>query len=118
MVILPNADEAVIPVAKFTDYVLDPINSRGKWIAFRDALGYTKQNAHLLIDNIKQNLKSFPAERKGDSGYGETYAVLMKLTGANGKTAHVMTAWLDDAQTGEMRLTSAYIKKRRVIYLD
>jgi hypothetical protein len=118
MDVLPKADEAIIPEAKLTGYVLDPINSRGKWIAFRDALGYTKHNAHLLIDNIKQNLKGFPAERKGNSGYGETYAVLMKLVGANGKTAYVMTAWLDDAQTGEMRMTSAYIKKRRVIYLD
>lgn len=117
MDILPKADSAVIPLEKFTDYVLDPINSRGKWIAFRDALGYTQINAGMLIDNIRSNLKSYPATKKGDRGYGETYAVLMRLTGLNGKTASVMTAWLDDASDGKMRLTSAYIKSKKVYYL-
>jgi hypothetical protein len=36
-----------------------------------------------------------------------------RLVGENGKTADVMTAWIDDIQTGEMRLTSAYVKKRK-----
>jgi len=38
----------------------------------------------------------------------------MVLTGVNGKSANVMTAWLDDKITGKMRLTSAYVKKRKV----
>lgn len=31
----------------------------------------------------------------------------------NGKTAKVITAWIDDAKTKEMRLVSAYVDKRR-----
>lgn len=61
---LPKANEAVIPAEKFTDYVLDPMKSHGKWIAFREALGYTKDNVDLLIANIKQNLKFFPPSKK------------------------------------------------------
>ena len=112
--VLPKADEVVVPIEKFTRYALDPINSRGKWVTFQEALGYNKDNADLLVANIRQNVKNFPATVKGDKGYGETYAVLMKLTGANGKTANVMTAWLDDKESGQMRLTSAYVKKRKV----
>ena len=112
--ILPKADDAIIPSDKFLDYALDSIKSRGKSIAFREALGYTKDNASLLIENIRVHLKDYPAESKGNKGYGETYAVLMKLTGVNGRTANVMTAWLDDSRTGMMRLTSAYIKKGKV----
>jgi len=113
MYTLPRYGESVIPIEKFTHYALDPIKSGGKWIAFRDALGYNLLNAPMLVENIRNNLVNFPAEDKGDNGYGNTYTVLMELTGVNGKTANVMTAWLDDRKTGEIRLISAYVKKRR-----
>ena len=108
--VLPKADKVVIPAEKFINYALDPDKSRGKSVAFREALGYTKDNADMLMSNIRQNVSNFPAISKGDKGCGETFAVLMELTGANGKTANVMTSWLDDNKTGKMRLTSAYIK--------
>jgi len=113
MSVLPRVENVVIPVEKFTEYILDPMKSRGKWLAFRDALGYTKRNVHDLITEIRQNLIHFPAESKGDYGYGETYAVLMELSGVHGKKTLVMTAWIDDRSSGEMRLTSAYVKKRK-----
>jgi hypothetical protein len=111
--ILPKANEAVIPVEKFTKYALDPLNSKGKSVAFEKALGYSLDNVDLLIDNILRNLANYPATYKGNNKFGETYTVLMTLTGANGKTANVLTSWIDDKQTGKMRLTSAYVKKRR-----
>ena len=113
MEILPRADEVIIPIEKFIKYALDPINSRGKWVAFEEALGYNLGNANVLVENIRQNIKYFNAVSKGDKGYGGTYAVLMELTGINGKTANVMTAWLDEKETGIIRLTSAYVKKRK-----
>jgi hypothetical protein len=113
MNILPKADEVVIPPEKFYDYVLNLEKDANKAIAFETALGYNIQNASELIKNIKSNLKRFPAEHKGHNGYGEIYAVLMELKGVNGKTAKVVTAWIDDDATGKMRLVNAYVKKRR-----
>jgi hypothetical protein len=113
MTVLPRARSAIIPIEKFTEYALDPIRSRGKWIAFLEALGYHLDNAELLVENIRQNIHDFPAEPKGDKGFGMTYAVLMELVGENGRTANVLTAWLDDNETGLIRLTSAYVKKRK-----
>ena len=110
---LPRHEEAVIPIEKFTKYALDPINSKGKHVAFQEALGYDLENVNRLIANIRYNLSEFPAEEKGDSGFGETYSVLMELTGPNGKNANVLTSWIDDKDTGQMRLTSAYVKKRK-----
>ncbi len=110
---LPRYESAVIPAEKFIKYALDPMKSRGKWAAFRDALGYNLDNADILIADIKRNLDKFPAEEKGDNGYGQTYAVLMELIGVNNRAASVMTAWIDDVSTGEIRLTSAYVKKRK-----
>ena len=118
MDVLPKADEAIIPVEKFTHYALDPKNSRGKNVAFEQALGYTLDNVNLLIENIKNNLTTYPAISKGHNGFGETYTVLMLLTGANGKRANVLTSWIDDEETGDMRLTSAYVKKGKVDEYD
>ncbi|MCL2058243.1 MAG: hypothetical protein FWH01_04175 [Oscillospiraceae bacterium] len=111
--VLPKVNEVVIPIEKLTGYALDPMKSGGKSIAFREALGYDKNNADLLINEIKRKLNKFPARQKDNKGYGYTYDVLMELVGVNGKTANVMTAWLDDEKTGKMRLTSVYVKKRK-----
>jgi hypothetical protein len=113
MNILPRADKAVIPIEKLTEYSLNPIKNKDKAIAFKEALGYDLRNLNALIDNLRQGLYRFPVEYKGNNGYGEVYSVLMELIGPNGKTANVMTSWLDDKGTGEIRLTSIYVKKRK-----
>ena len=46
---------------------------------------------------------------KGDKGWGILYEVIMDIHGANGKTAKVLTAWIDDKKTGEMRLTTVHV---------
>ena len=107
--ILPRHEEAVIPIRKFTEYALNYEADSNKATAFESALGYTKDNADSLIANIRQKLPNFTATPKGDRGYGETYEVIMELTGVNGKTAKVLTAWIDDRNTGQMRLVSAYV---------
>ena len=80
--------------------------------AFQQALGYDLSNYQELIRNIKRSLPEAEATAKGDNGFGMRYEVKMNLTGPNGKTAKVLTAWIDNGETGEMRLTSVYIDKR------
>lgn len=108
---LPRYDEAVIPEEKFTKYALDYNKDADKARAFKAALGYDQSNYKELIDNIRRNLSLFDAKKKGDNGYGMRYEVIMELKGANGKKAKVLTAWIDDEKTGEMRMVSAYIDK-------
>ena len=113
MNVLPQADNVVIPIEKFTKYALDPVDDYDKHIAFKRALGYTLDNYQDLIDNIRANIKNFNAKPKADDGHGLRYEVIMELTGANGKTAFVLTAWIDDKTKGEMRLINAYVDKRK-----
>ena len=94
MTLLPNADDAIISEAKFIEYALHPIKSRGKSFAFEQALGYNLSNVILLIENIKTNLKNFEAIFKGDNGYGLKYEVQMELIGINGNSANVLTSWI------------------------
>ena len=112
MNILPRADEAVIPLEKFTKYALNFDRDKDKAIAFELALGFNLGNVNLLIDSIRLGLRGFPALKKQDSEFGTKYEVVMDITGANNKTAKVLTAWIDDVENGEMRLTSAYVDER------
>ena len=109
MNILPQANEVIIPIDKFTKYALNFDKDADKSIAFYQALGYSLNNAEDLIAQIRANIGNFPAKEKGDGGYGMKYEVVMEIKGANGKIAKVLTGWIDDAVTGEMRLTTAHI---------
>ena len=106
---LPRYETAVIRLSKFTEYALNPQKEKNKATAFEQALGYDMDNAEALIQNIRDHLPLCVAYPKPDTGYGQRYQVNMKLKGPNGKLANVLTAWIDDRVTGEMRLTSAYV---------
>ena len=111
MNVLPRHEEVIIPIEKFTEYCLNPNREPNKAEAFELALGYNKDNANSLIANIKCNLAVFHAIPKGDKGFGMTYEVVMNLTGLNGKTAKVKTAWVNDLAKDEMRLVTAFVDK-------
>lgn len=106
---LPRYKEAVIPKAKFTQYALNPDKDPDKARAFKSALGYDLENANDLIEQINAKLPEYEAVPKGDRGWGMTYEVVMDITGPNGKTAKVLTSWIDDKNNGEMRLTTVHV---------
>ena len=113
MNVLPRCNEAIIPIEKLTEYALNPSKQPHKALAFELALGYNQDNAEKLIANILMNLHRFPAKDKGDRGYGTLYEVVMELIGENGKSARVLLGWIDDVFTGEMRMVSIYVDKRK-----
>ncbi|MDR1217049.1 MAG: hypothetical protein LBJ99_00515 [Oscillospiraceae bacterium] len=115
---LPKRDVAVIPYEKLAHYALDPVREPNKAHAFKKALGYTVSNADLLVAEIHSGLDIYPAMAKGNYGYGELYEVAMNINGTNGKTANIITAWIDDAKNGEMRMTSVYVTKKRGVIPD
>lgn len=108
---LPRYENAVIPKAKFTQYALNPDKDPDKAKAFEKALGYTMDNADELIHQIYDKISEYDAREKPDNGWGKCYEIIMDITGPNGKTAKVLTAWIDDKNTGEMRLASVYVDK-------
>lgn len=108
---LPRYKDAVIPKAKFTQYALNPDKDPDKAKAFEKALGYTVDNADELISQIYDKISKYNAKEKPDNGWGKRYEVIMDIVGPNGKTAKVLTAWIDDKNTGEIRLTSVYVDR-------
>ncbi|MCM1165351.1 MAG: hypothetical protein NC299_12270 [Lachnospiraceae bacterium] len=98
-----------IPPEKFTEYALDPVKQPDKARAFREALGYTKENYSELISNIRQNLDVGALKYKKTVCDGDLYEYVMEIIGANGRKANVLTAWINDKVKGELRLTTAHI---------
>lgn len=112
---LPNYKDATIPEEKFTKYLLNKEHPKGKdkAIAFERALGYTQDNYHKLINNIKDNVNKYNAVEKGNNGYGKQYEVLMSLVGENNKVANVKTAWIIDDETKETKFVTAYVTSKK-----
>lgn len=103
--------KAIFLKEKLTQYALNPLKDRHKAAAFHAALGYQLQDADALARNVAAHINNFKPIEKPDNGYGKRFQILMTLTGKNGKTAKVMTAWIEDKDTGIIRLTSIYVKE-------
>lgn len=101
----------IIPVRKLTAYALDYSKDPDKAKAFESALGYTQENANDLIANIMEHVSEENLVERGDKGHGMRYECIVSLTGANGKTANVVTAWIRDKE--RLRLTSVYVTRRK-----
>lgn len=103
---------AQMPEQKFTEYALNPEKNPDKAKAFEKALGYTLENYTDLMKNINDHIDESRFIEKGNIGYGMRYEYVMRLTGANGKQAKVLTAWIQDGK--EKRLTSVYVTDKEV----
>ena len=107
-----QAGNIVIPTAKLTGYALNPLKAPDKAKAFQLALGYDQSNAEELLQNILDHVDENRFVEKGDAGYGMLYELIIRLTGANGKEANVLTAWI--AEGDKKRMTSVYVTEKKV----
>ena len=96
-----------MPDEIFVKYALGPEKSPDKAIAFEKALGYNKSNYKDLKEKISASLQEDGFIEKGDNGYGMRYEQTVVISGPNGKTAKVLTAWIDDGN--DKRLTTVHI---------
>lgn len=105
---------AKIPDEKLTEYALNFEHPTGKEKAkaFKEALGYTKERYTDLKTKILDSFDEKELVYKREDKYGKRYEQIMQITGPNGKTANVLTAWIKDNDNAEPRLTSIYVDKR------
>jgi hypothetical protein len=94
--ILLNADSAVIDPNKIIGYSLNPDNTDGsnKAVVFNSVLGYNQSNADGLIQQLQQGVKQYPATVGKIDNFGTRFAVNIPVTGPNGNTAKVLSAWI------------------------
>lgn len=90
---LPNYEEAVIEDSKFVSYALNPQDDRGRYKArvFESALGFNLTNWERLKQAILDAPPFQPATLTSETVFGKKYEIVVPITGANGRTADVIT---------------------------
>lgn len=100
---LPNCENAVISREKLERYCLDPehvsstigkSSGKDKARVFRAVLGFLKADWELLKNRILEELPYAEATAGDEDEHGKRYTVVVAITGPNGNTAVVLTAWI------------------------
>lgn len=109
---LPDADKAVVPEEKFTQYLFGGTSKDGipKGENFKNRLGYSIDNWEMLQNEIRNKAPDYPVVSKGDRGFGERFEQKIVLSGLKGTPANVVVGWIHKPD-GTTSMTSAYIKE-------
>jgi hypothetical protein len=113
---MPNADKAITPRDKFINYSLDPDNpnAKGKAEAYEKGLGYTKNNADGLIEQVHRYVT---ADNKpygvSQSEYGTKFKFRIPVTGPNGKTKNVIAVYQIDNGQSIPRMITNYLEGKK-----
>jgi hypothetical protein len=114
---LPNYQKAVILREKVEKYCLDSnhesraygkSSGKDKARVFKAALGFEQTDWELFRQRILEALPYHEAILGDEDEYGKRYNVHVKITGPNGNTEVVLTAWIVRPQTDYPSFTTAW----------
>ena len=114
---MPNYDKIVTPIEKFVEYSLNyqNKNAAGKAEAYEKGLGFTRENAANLRDQIHKavftgRVKPYEVSK---SQFGDKYKYRISVTGPNGKTKNVIAVYQIDKGKGVPRLITNYLEGKK-----
>ena len=107
---LPNADRAVVEIAKLRDYCLSPDHPRGRNKArvFASALGLTARHAEFLRTALSEAAVREDATPTDRDEFGQRFVVDFGMTGPAG-TGRVRCSWIIRTNENFPRLTRCYV---------
>ncbi len=107
-------DKVFVDPRKLTHYALEPESPAGKHkaVLFEKLLGFTKQNAGDLVEQLQTRAPSAEAILRSEDVYGKRYRVDLLVEGTEGRQAIVRTGWLVPPETRTAHLVTLYVKKR------
>ena len=114
---LPNAENAVVDIAKLRDYCLNPNHPKGKHKAraFLEKLGLERNDAELLRQAILEAVLKADATEENATEYGRRFVVdfeLQRGVGVIFYRAFVRTAWMIRNDEDFPRLTTCFNPRR------
>lgn len=112
---LPGYDRAEIRREKLEGYALNPEHDKGrhKALVFKSVLGFDQPDWELLKERILGLLPYYEAVLQSEGQWGRRYKVILPITGPNGRTASVETAWIIRPETDFPSLITALVAKKR-----
>jgi Domain of unknown function (DUF6883) len=106
---LPNADRAVVDLAKIRDYLLAAAHPVGRFKArFFISLGYAADQWERLQDDILAIARSATVSAETATTYGRRFEVDGILTAPSGRSARVRTVWIIRAEEDFPRLVTVF----------
>lgn len=107
---LPNAERAVVDIAKLRDYCLSPTHPRGrhKARAFKAALDLASEDAVALRSAILSAVAGVDATETDSDEFGRRFVADINVS-YRGRKADVRTAWIIRRGEDFPRLTSCYV---------
>ena len=92
--LLPYADQAIVPLPKITEYLLNETHPHGgAKAAFFLQLGYRRERAELLIDDLLRVARTSDMTAI-EIAYGRKYAGVGILDTPSGRRVNVRTVWV------------------------
>ena len=97
---------------------MDSERGRDKAVLWKELLGIDKRHAAMVERQIMKQIAHLPAVRNKTDKSGERFNVMVPVTGRNGRTVDVVTAWIYDRDTvtGSRstvpRLTTCFVPKK------
>ena len=107
---LPNAERAVVEIAKLRDYSLNAKHPEGKHKArvFTATLGITASDASWLRDELRRVARELDCELGRHTEYGQRFLIDFTLT-RQGKATRIRSAWIVRSGENFPRLTTCYV---------
>ena len=114
---LPNAENAVVDIAKLRDYCLNPNHPEGKHKAraFLEKLGLERNDAELLRQSILEAILKTEAIEQKATKYGRRFVIDFELQRGVGVVLYravVRTAWIIRSNEDFPRLTTCFNPRR------
>uniref|UniRef100_UPI002582CAEE DUF6883 domain-containing protein n=1 Tax=uncultured Hydrogenophaga sp. TaxID=199683 RepID=UPI002582CAEE len=108
---LNEADNAVIDPRKLTEYALNPSHPVGgnKARVFESALGFTKENAGDLMEQLRQGVMNNPAIAGKSDQFGARFTVDIPVSGPTGSGV-VRSGWIFKPGSNTPELTTLFLR--------
>ena len=107
---LPNAERAVVEIAKLRDYSLSPRHPDGKHKArvFAAALGLSQADAGWLREQLVRVAHEADCQPSHRTAHGQRYLIDFDVT-IRGRTARLRSAWIVRRGEDFPRMTTCYV---------
>jgi len=107
---LPNAERAVVEIAKLRDYSLSADHKDGKHKArvFQSALGLAADDAEWLRERLLEAAQHHDCVLGKKTSHGQLHVMDFTLTHQN-KTANVRSVWIVRTDENTPRLVTCYV---------
>lgn len=111
---LPNRDQAIVPEAKITSYLLDVEHESGRGKAlFFVRFGFSVAKWEVLAQALIQHADEHDIVKQEATRFGTRYVIEGILQTPSRRTPQVRTVWFIPKDKQEPRLTTAYPLKEQ-----